>query len=138
MFCEKVKLDRLYSQLALAADQNSANKDVLKSRPLDFKNDLMQTKLREKLNNVRSLEKKVLALLMPIKAKNSMDDQTIDNIERIVFQINEQILDHSVGIDDLATQMGELDIEGDKKVDVLSNCSKLKLRQKLRQKSIMF
>ncbi|KGU08858.1 hypothetical protein MEQ_03210 [Candida albicans P87] len=137
-FGEKVKLDRLYSQLALAADQNSANKDVLKSRPLDFKNDLMQTKLREKLNNVRSLEKKVLALLMPIKAKNSMDDQTIDNIERIVFQINEQILDHSVGIDDLATQMGELDIEGDKKVDVLSNCSKLKLRQKLRQKSIMF
>ena len=105
---------------------------------IGFQNDLMQTKLREKLNNVRSLEKKVLALLMPIKAKNSMDDQTIDNIERIVFQINEQILDHSVGIDDLATQMGELDIEGDKKVDVLSNCSKLKLRQKLRQKSIMF
>ena len=132
-FGEKVKLDRLYSQLALAADKNSANKDVLKSRPLDFKNDLMQTKLREKLNNVRSLEKKVLALLMPIKARNSMDDQTIDNIERIVFQINEQILDHSVSVDDLATRMGELDIESNKKVDVLSSCSKLKLRKKLRQ-----
>lgn len=92
----------------------------------------MKTKQREKLR------KESVGVVDANKAKNSMDDQTIDNIERIVFQINEQILDHSVGIDDLATQMGELDIEGDKKVDVLSNCSKLKLRQKLRQKSIMF
>ena len=46
----------------------------------------MKTKQREKLR------KESVGVVDANKSKNSMDDQTIDNIERIVFQINEQIL----------------------------------------------
>ena len=76
---------------------------------------------------------------MPLKAKNSMNSRTIDNIERVVFQINEQILDRTEIIDKLVSQLDDLEIESNKEVIVLSNSSKLKLRKKLKQtKSIMY
>ena len=78
-------------------------------------------------------------MLMPLKAKNSMNSHTIDNIERIVFQINEQILDRTEAVDNLVSQLDKLEIEPKKEITVSSNSSKLKLRRKLKQtKTIMY
>ncbi|EMG49066.1 hypothetical protein G210_0259, partial [Candida maltosa Xu316] len=141
---EKVKLDKLYSQLSLFATSKTENSSILKNRPLDVKDDVMRTKLREKLAKIKNQEQELLKLLMPFKAKNSMNTKTIDNIEKIVFQINEQILDHSENIDDLTSQIDKLNINKNhepSKSDssIASNFSKIKLRKKLHQtKSIMY
>ncbi|RCK57993.1 hypothetical protein Cantr_06026, partial [Candida viswanathii] len=136
---EKIKVDKLYSQLALIAENKVENTPVLKGRPLDIKDDFMRTQLRKKVAQVNSDMQKLLTMLMPWKAKNSMNPHTIDNIERIVFQINEQILDRTEDVDKLVSQLDKLEIYHKKDVKVTSNSSKLKLRKKLKQtKSIMY
>ncbi|EER30580.1 predicted protein [Candida tropicalis MYA-3404] len=138
-YTEKTKIDKLYSQLALIAENKVENTPVLKSRPLDVKDDCMRTQLRKKLAQIKSDEQKLLTMLMPLKAKNSMNSHTIDNIERIVFQINEQILDRTEAVDNLVSQLDKLEIEPKKEITVSSNSSKLKLRRKLKQtKTIMY
>jgi nucleoporin NUP159 len=136
---EKIKVDKLYSQLALIAENKVENTPVLKGRPLDIKDDFMRTQLRKKVAQVNSDMQKLLTMLMPWKAKNSMNPHTIDNIERIVFQINEQILDRTEDVDKLVSQLDKLEIYHKKDVKVTSNSSKLKLRKKLKQTtSIMY
>ncbi|RCK64720.1 hypothetical protein Cantr_00466 [Candida viswanathii] len=136
---EKIKVDKLYSQLALIAENKVENTPVLKGRPLDIKDDFMRTQLRKKVAQINRDMQKLLTMLMPWKAKNSMNPHTIDNIERIVFQINEQILDRTEDVDKLVSQLDKLEIDHKKDVKVTSNSSKLKLRKKLKQTtSIMY
>ncbi|EGW31875.1 uncharacterized protein SPAPADRAFT_51842 [Spathaspora passalidarum NRRL Y-27907] len=130
---EKVKLDKLYSRLALL-DTDNTKSHALKHRPLDIQNELMQMNLREKLAHVKTLESKLYSLIMPIKAVNSLNSETLNNIEQVVFQINSQIQNQRESIDKLEEEIKKLEVD-DNKVELpqLTSSPRLKLVQRLRR-----
>ncbi|KAG7661236.1 NUP159 [[Candida] subhashii] len=132
---QKAKLDKLYSHLALLQDELT-NQSQLKHRPLDIQSDIMRTKLREKITNIKKLEAELLSKMMPIKAKDSFTSETIQNVERVIFRLNYEITEHGKQEEDLAKEMEKLQLETSRRVSLpmLSNSSsssKLRLRQKL-------
>ena len=149
----KIKLDRMYDQLSILERGVLQNLKLLKNRPLDVKDEQMQLKLRAKLKNVKDLEDKLLQVLMPIKAKNSLNATTVANIEKVLYQLHDQVLEKKNSVDDLIDQIQELKVgngagsgvvtrfvggEGEEaQMDVsllmLVNRGKLELRRRLRQ-----
>ncbi|CAI5758337.1 unnamed protein product [Candida verbasci] len=136
---ERIKLDKLFSQLVVYSKNQTKFKEILKNRPLDFKYEMIQSKLRDKLEFIKKLEEKLISLLMPIKFRNSINDKTISNIEKLIFPINEQINEHKKIISDLTKEIDHLTLDNTdtnnlqlaitKSSTPLS--SKLKLRQML-------
>ncbi|KAG5422293.1 NUP159 [Candida metapsilosis] len=127
-------LDKSFSQLALLEKGTRKNLKFLKNRPLEPSKQEMREKLRLKLANVESLESKLRALLMPIKAKNSLNSSTVNKIEEILSQLNDQILDHKLALTELEEQMKKMNLEGGpKSLIVKPRAAKLDLRKKLRE-----
>ncbi|CAK9439012.1 uncharacterized protein LODBEIA_P32360 [Lodderomyces beijingensis] len=138
----RIKLDQMFTQLVLLEKGALKNLSVLKNRPLEIKDELMQRKLREKLAKTRELEDKLLAVLMPVKARNSLNASTVANIGKVLYQLSEQIAEKKKSVDELVAKFDALQVEkansDDENRVILGKTTpiksaKLDLRRKLRQ-----
>ncbi|KAI5961309.1 NUP159 [Candida margitis] len=126
-------LDRSFSQLVLLEKGSNKNLKFLKNRPLEPRKQEMRDKLKTKLADVESLESKLRTLLMPIKAKNSLNSSTVEKIEEILMQLNDQVLDRKLALTELEEEMKDLDLEGgSKSLSIKPGRAKLNWRNRLR------
>ncbi|RLV94870.1 Nucleoporin [Spathaspora sp. JA1] len=134
---EKVKLDKLYSRLAMLAHEDPTKTQLLKTRPLDIQNELMQMNLRSKLGKVKQLESQLYALIMPIKALNFWDNETLNNTESVIFQLNCQIKNCRDEIEKLEREFDGLEVDEVKSIELPSigvSSPRFELRQRMKQR----
>lgn len=128
------KLGKSFSQLALLEKDSNKNLKFLKNRPLEPNKQEMRDKLKAKLASVQSLESKLRTMLIPIKAKSSINLSTVDKIEQILLQLNDQVLDRKLALTELEEQMERLDLSGkSKSLTLKPSAAKLNLRKRLRE-----
>ncbi|CAH2350579.1 hypothetical protein CLIB1423_02S00320 [[Candida] railenensis] len=117
---QRIKVDRLLSQLAVMV---SGQYTSAKQRPLDYANEQMQIKLRQK---VRIFEKKLEEFkqkIMPLKIKASPSDIILDNVEKCIFNLNEEVMNHLSKIDHLNVMLSDLSIDQKKSGAVINSKS---------------
>ena len=117
---QRIKVDRLLSQLAVMVLGQYAS---AKQRPLDYANEQMQIKLRQK---VRIFEKRLEEFkkkIMPLKIKASPNEVILDNVEKCIFNLNEEIMNHLSKIDQLSVMLSDLSIDERKSGAVIKSKS---------------
>ncbi|KAK6459789.1 uncharacterized protein RJT20DRAFT_22759 [Scheffersomyces xylosifermentans] len=105
----KIQLDKLFSQLAVF--NNTHEDSLLKRRPLDLANETLQTSLRTKLRKIKTLEQELLSLLMPLKARASIDDSVVKNLEKVAYQIHNSVTDHTMNVKQLTSAVNTLSLD---------------------------
>ncbi|KAI5968940.1 NUP159 [Candida theae] len=129
-------LDKSFSQLALLEKGSKKNLKFLKNRPLEPTKQETRERLRSKLANVQSLESRLRTSLMHIKARSSLNLSTVDKIEQILSQLNDQVLDRKITLSELEDEMKALNLEGSsKRLAVGPGAAKLELRKRLQEKN---
>lgn len=116
---QRIKVDRLLSQLAVMT-QGQSSHTSLKQRPLEFESEQMQTKLRQK---VRAFEKRLEELklkVIPLKIKASPSDLILENVEKCIFNMNEELMNHFTKIDNLSLALSGLTIDQDNRPVVVT------------------
>ncbi|KAI5959140.1 NUP159 [Candida pseudojiufengensis] len=114
---EKIKIDKLFTQLKLLEKGTLKNLKFLKNRPLENSQLETQQKLNSKFSKIKNLESKLVSLLMTLKLSNSLNSSTISKIENIIYQLNNQILEHKSSVDELIEKIESLKVSKSKDKD---------------------